>query len=85
MAGWEYTETPPRSCLRVRLACAWPLLLGMRTLAQLQAGNVLDATHRIKVTRYDVWQLVAWSVLLHPWPKAWRRLFEQEASQVSSS
>ena len=28
LAGWAYTNALPRRCVRVRLACAWPILIG---------------------------------------------------------
>ena len=31
-AGWQYTFAIPRAETRMRLACAWPLLIGLRTL-----------------------------------------------------
>ncbi len=31
-AGWEYTLAIPRRVPRLRLACAWPLLIGLATL-----------------------------------------------------
>jgi farnesyl-diphosphate farnesyltransferase len=34
-AGWEYTLSVPRRLPRLRLACAWPLLIGLRTLGLL--------------------------------------------------
>ena len=37
-AGWEYTLAIPRRLVRLRLACAWPLLIGLRTLALLAAS-----------------------------------------------
>ena len=36
-AGWKYTLSIPRRQARLRLACAWPLLIGLRTLALLAA------------------------------------------------
>ena len=74
-AGWAYTNALPRRCVRVRLACAWPLLIGVRTVGRLRAGNVLDPAHRIKVGRAEVRKLVARSMLAYPWPRAWDRLF----------
>lgn len=53
-AGWRYTCTTPRSCLRVRLACALPLLIGAETLRLLDTGNVLDPTQRLKISRRQV-------------------------------
>lgn len=73
-AGWVYTNTLPRGCVRVRLACAWPIMIGVRTLAKLREGNVLDPELRIKVSRPEVKRLVLKSVLCYPWPGAWRKL-----------
>jgi farnesyl-diphosphate farnesyltransferase len=73
-AGWAYTNALPRRCIRVRLACAWPILIGMKTLAMLRAGNVLDPDRRIKVPRPEVNRLILRSVLCYPWPGAWRKL-----------
>jgi len=73
--GWAYTNLLPRRCVRVRLACAWPLLIGVRTLNRLGAGNVLDHSNRIKIDRAEVRSLIARSIVAYPWPKAWNRLF----------
>jgi farnesyl-diphosphate farnesyltransferase len=74
LAGWSYTNALPRRCIRLRLACAWPILIGMRTVAKLRMGNVLDPQHRIKVSRPEVKTLMLRSILYYPWPAAWRRL-----------
>jgi len=74
-AGWDYTNALPRSCVRVRLACAWPILIGMRTLARLRVENFLDPDHRIKISRDEVRGLLARSVFLYPFPGRWRGLF----------
>src|SRR5262249_22642674 len=42
-AGWAYTNSLPWSCIRVRLACAWPILIGLETMARLRTAKVLDA------------------------------------------
>ena len=73
-AGWAYTNALPRGNIRVRLACAWPILIGQETLKLLWANSVLDPQHRIKVSRGRVKRLMFRSVLLYPWPGAWRRL-----------
>jgi len=80
-AGWTYTNDLPRRCVRVRLACAWPLLIGARTLERLRSGNVLDAAHRIKIGRAEVRKLIACSLLCYAWPTAWDRLFFLERSK----
>ena len=76
-AGWAYTNALPRGCVRVRLACAWPILIGVKTLARLRVENVLEASRRVKVTRAEVRQLMLRSVLAYPRPRAWQRLFAQ--------
>jgi farnesyl-diphosphate farnesyltransferase len=82
MAGWAYTNALPGRCIRLRLACAWPILIGMRTLAMLRAGNVLDPDQRIKVSRPEVNRLILRSVLCYPWPGAWRRLVPPSGTGV---
>jgi farnesyl-diphosphate farnesyltransferase len=75
-AGWNYTNALPQGCFRVRLACAWPVLIGVRTLQRLRTENVLDASRRIKIDRGDIRQ-VLWRTLASCWwPKAWRGLFQ---------
>ncbi len=76
-AGWEYTSRLPRSHVRVQLACAWPILIGVRTLSKLRVGKVLAPELRIKVSRPELRWLILRSVALYPWPKAWRRLFDR--------
>ncbi len=73
-AGWAYTNALPRRSVRVRLACAWPIQLGEETLRLLRAGDVLDSEHRIKVSRRQVRCLMLRSVLLYPWPGAWKKI-----------
>jgi farnesyl-diphosphate farnesyltransferase len=73
-AGWAYTNSLPWCCIRVRLACAWPVLIGLETIARLRAANVLDASQRVKVSRADVKRLMFKSVALYPFPGAWRGL-----------
>jgi farnesyl-diphosphate farnesyltransferase len=73
-AGWEYTNALPRSAARVRLACAWPILIGLRTLNRLKVEPILDPERRIKVTRPEVRQIVLQSTLSYPFPPMWRRL-----------
>ncbi len=76
-AGWDYTNSLPRRQVRVRLACAWPILIGAKTLARLRTGNVLDASRRIKISRAEVRRLVLRSVISYAWPAAWERQFDR--------
>jgi farnesyl-diphosphate farnesyltransferase len=73
-AGWAYTNALPRRSVRVRLACAWPILIGQETLKLLRAGDPLDPTQRIKISRRRVRQLILRSVLLYPWRGAWEKM-----------
>lgn len=73
-AGAAYTNALPRRSARVRLASAWPILIGWETLARLRAGNALAPARRIKVSRRQVRRFILRSVLLYPWPGAWEKL-----------
>ncbi len=62
-AAWRYTMAIPKSCVRVRLACVWPLWIGLETLALLRrAPNPLDPAGRIRITRGRVKRIVLGSV-----------------------
>lgn len=74
-AGWRYTLALPRRCMRVRLACSWPLLIGRDTLLLLRARPVLDPAKRIKITRAQVRGIMLRSVFFYPFPRAWAKLF----------
>lgn len=82
--GWSYTELLPRGCVRVRLACAWPLLIGRETLGLLRTGHILDPDHRIKISRAQVKRIIWRTVVYYPWPTAWRGLFFSAKSSVNS-
>jgi farnesyl-diphosphate farnesyltransferase len=57
--GWAYTLAVPRREVRMRLACAWPLLIGLKTLALIgQSPNLLDPRVTIKVPRQVVYALM---------------------------
>ena len=77
-AGWRYTSRIPGGQLRLRLACAWPVLLGARTVAKLRREAVLDPSRRIKVSRADVREVLLGSVLRLPVRGAWERQFDQQ-------
>ena len=85
LAGWAYTLALPRRCVRVRLACAWPILIGRDTLKLLRAGNALDPAQHLKVTRRQVRQLILRSVLLYPWRGAWEKMVPAGKPVASSA
>jgi farnesyl-diphosphate farnesyltransferase len=62
-AGWQYTFAIPPTEPRMRLACAWPLLIGLRTLDLLaKAPNWLDPALALKVPRVSVYGMIARSL-----------------------
>jgi farnesyl-diphosphate farnesyltransferase len=73
-AGWQYTCAIPRGFLRLRLACAWPLLIGVRTLGELRRKRVLDPDCRIKVSRSEVYGILLKTLVAAPFPRIWQRL-----------
>jgi len=74
VAGWNYTNTIPRDQVRVRLACAWPILIGVETIRRLRAGNILDVSQRIKINRAEVRRIIVQTVVRYPLVNRWRAL-----------
>ena len=63
--GWNYTLAIPALEWRMRLACAWPLAIGLATLAALAAHpDPMGATSPIKISRAQVRGLLARSTLV---------------------
>ncbi len=63
--GWAYTLAIPRGEWRMRLACSWPLLIGLKTLGLLaESPNLLDPRHAIKIPRLAVYAILARSLPL---------------------
>jgi farnesyl-diphosphate farnesyltransferase len=78
-AGWNYTNTLPFGQFRVRLACAWPVLIGVRTIEKLRAASVYDLQQRVKVSRSEVRGILFRSLLACPLPFTWRKLYVAKA------
>lgn len=74
-AGWHYTTVLPFGQLRTRLACAWPLLIGVRTVDRLRETNVLDPGRIVRIPRTELRNLVVRTLVRYPFPAAWNRLF----------
>ncbi len=63
--GWAYTLAIPRSEIRMRLACGWPLFIGLKTLALIgKSPNLLDPNVVIKIRRSAVYAIMARSFAL---------------------
>jgi farnesyl-diphosphate farnesyltransferase len=75
-AGWEYTNQISRRRINLRLACAWPILIGMETMKKLRAEPLLEATRRVKVSRAEVRGIIVHSVLRYPFKSWWRAMAE---------
>lgn len=65
-AGWKYTMQIPPNLWRLRLACGWPIWIGLKTIARLREANPLDPSQRIQVSRMEVYGVMCGSFL-------WRR------------
>jgi farnesyl-diphosphate farnesyltransferase len=57
-AGWKYTLSIPPAQWRVRLACIWPIWIGLKTIARLRAANPLDPNQRAKISRGEVYRIM---------------------------
>jgi farnesyl-diphosphate farnesyltransferase len=62
-AGWEYVRRLPPPLWRVRLACVWPIWIGLATLALLRRANPLDPAQRVVVPQWRVNLFLGQSVL----------------------
>ena len=57
--AWPYVEAIPRSAPRLRLACVWPLWIGLATLARLAAlPDPLDPASAVKIPRVEVYRIL---------------------------
>jgi farnesyl-diphosphate farnesyltransferase len=73
-AGWEYTNRIWWRQVRVRLACAWPILIGGATLQRLRRESVLDPACRVKISRPELRRILWRSLWRYPGPGSWRKL-----------
>ncbi len=59
----DYTLAIPALSMRLRLACVWPIVIGLKTLLLLvQNDRWLDPQHVSKITRNDVYRVIAASL-----------------------
>lgn len=74
-AAWQYTLLIPHKQYRLRLACAWPILMGKRTINLLDSANPLEQSSKRKISRSDVRSII-WNTLWRaPFKGRWLRLF----------
>jgi len=81
-SGWTYTLRIPSRYIRLRLACAWPILIGISTLNRLRAANLLDPNLRIKIPRSEVKGIILSSLVRYPWQNNWAQQFDKRLSCV---
>jgi farnesyl-diphosphate farnesyltransferase len=63
--AWRYTLAIPRREWRMRFACTWPLMIGLRTLAVLAAhSDPLAVATPVKISRTVVRRVLAGSALM---------------------
>jgi farnesyl-diphosphate farnesyltransferase len=86
----DYTLEIPALSLRLRLACLWPIMIGLETMSLLVANDEwLDPTSVSKVRRGDVYRIIARSVpmalsdtLLRAWCARMLKRIEARLAQV---
>ena len=74
-AAWQYTLMIPHEHYRLRLACAWPILMGKRTLHLLDSANPLEQSPKRKISRSAVRSIIWSTVWRVPFKGQWLRLF----------
>jgi farnesyl-diphosphate farnesyltransferase len=82
--GWAYTLAIPRREWRLRLACAWPLLIGVATLTAIRhSPQLLDPNLRVKVARAQVYMILLRSLITVWSDRALDRYYRQLCKGVS--
>ena len=84
----RYVTAIPPSCVRLRLAAIWPLLMGLATLERVARNpHWLNPRVRVKVSRLWVFRMIATSLLTarsNPLVTAWiHRLTNRVHSQIN--
>ncbi|MFB3819522.1 MAG: phytoene/squalene synthase family protein, partial [Candidatus Methylomirabilales bacterium] len=83
--GWAYLRAIPAAEVRLRLACAWPLLIGLRTLERIrQAPDLLDPRARVKISRPAVYGILLQSTLRVRWDPLLGRYYQRLRRRVET-
>jgi farnesyl-diphosphate farnesyltransferase len=84
-AARDYTLAIAPGAVRLRLACVWPILIGLETLLLLADNDAwLDPARVSKVTRNTVYRIMAGSLLLVPSNTLLRNAIEKRIRQVEA-
>jgi farnesyl-diphosphate farnesyltransferase len=77
-AAFPYVMAIPRREPRLRLAALWPLWIGLGTLEKLAAAeDPLDPAQPVKISRADVYKILAESSMTVGVDRALTRLHER--------
>lgn len=77
-AAVDYTFAIPPTAMRLRLACIWPIVIGLQTMRLLVENDAWLAPGRAsKVRRNDVYKLIAWSIPRSLSNRSLRRWFDR--------
>ncbi|WP_322057820.1 phytoene/squalene synthase family protein [Paraburkholderia sp. J63] len=84
-AAIDYTFALPRLSVRLRLACLWPILIGLETLELLiDNEDWLDPARPSKLTRNDVYRILACSTLIAPSNALLNRWFKRLLARIET-
>ena len=84
-AALDYTLAIPAYSVRLRLACLWPILIGLETLLLLVDNDAwLDPQKVSKVRRNTVYRIIASSLLLVPSNSLVRNAIEKRIGQIEA-
>ncbi len=84
-AAIDYAFGLPAFALRLRLACLWPILIGLETLELLVANEAwLEPARASKVTRNDVYRILAGSTALSPSNALLKVWFERLIARIEA-
>lgn len=76
--GIRYIEAIPLGEIRLRLACAWPLLIGLETLLSLKKHpDLLNATPKVKVPRKKIYKILLKTLFFFPFQRGSRFCFQK--------
>ncbi|HWU36205.1 MAG TPA: phytoene/squalene synthase family protein, partial [Candidatus Acidoferrum sp.] len=82
--GWAYLLAIPTTEIRMRLACTWPLLIGLRTLNLIQqARDLLNPQVTQKISRSAVYGIMARSIALAWSNRALDRYYRLLCSRIT--
>lgn len=81
----EYTLSLPAFAVRLRLACLWPVLIGLETLLLLVSNDHwLDPAKVSKIRRGDVYRIIAFSVPLVASNRLLRLWMERRIAEIET-